>query len=69
MIRFFLYTTKKTDEGIVDVILVHFLAKRIGDVQPGADIRECAWLDVRALPENDLGPNILPTLKHFGFLN
>ena len=64
---FLLHTTKETPEGKIDVILVHYLAKRIGEVKPGADIREWDWLDINNLPKN-LAPNILPTLKHFGFL-
>lgn len=64
---FITYTQKETPDGILDVILVHFLAKRIGEVRPGAEIREWAWLDVNNLPDN-LAPNILPVLKHFGFL-
>ncbi|MHB8831238.1 MAG: NUDIX hydrolase [Patescibacteria group bacterium] len=66
---FIMYTTKQTEEGTVDVILVHFLAKRIGEVKLGPDIREYAWLDINALPDDDLGPNIKPTLKHFGLRN
>ncbi|MFA6161067.1 MAG: NUDIX domain-containing protein [Patescibacteria group bacterium] len=66
---FITFTTKTTDDGkIVDVILVHYLAKRIGEIVPGEDIREWNWLDVNNLPE-DLGPNIIPALKHFGFIN
>jgi len=63
---FIMHTVKKTPEGNVDVILVHYLAKRIGEIKPGSDIREWKWFDLKSLPEN-LGPNILPTLKHFGF--
>jgi ADP-ribose pyrophosphatase YjhB (NUDIX family) len=65
---FVMHTVKKTDEGDIDVLLVHFLAKRIGDVIKGADIREVAWHDINNLPE-DLAPNIIPTLKHFGYLS
>jgi len=64
---FIMYTTKETEEGTVDVILVHFLAKRIGEVKLGADIRESAWLDISQLPD-DLAPNIKPALEHYGFL-
>lgn len=63
---FITFTRKKTDQGTVDVILVHFLAKRIGEIKPGGDISEWGWLDVNNLPK-DLGPNILPALKHFRF--
>ena len=64
---FLLHTSKQTEQGVVDVILVHYLAKRIGEIKPGADIRENSWLDIGNLPE-DIGPNIIPALKHFGFL-
>lgn len=64
---FITYTQKETPDGVLDVILVHFLAKRIGEVKPGAEIREWAWLDINNLPDN-LAPNILPVLKHFGFI-
>ena len=64
---FLMYTTKETADGVIDVILVHFLAKRIGEINPGPDIREWDWLDINNLPDN-LAPNILPALIHFGFL-
>ncbi len=64
---FIMYTTKETEDGIIDVILVHFLAKRIGEVKLGEDIREYAWLDINQLPD-DLAPNIKPALEHYGFI-
>jgi 8-oxo-dGTP pyrophosphatase MutT (NUDIX family) len=64
---YLMHTQKETPEGILDVILVHYLAQRIGEVKPGAEIREWAWLDINTLPDN-LAPNIIPTLKHFGFI-
>ena len=64
---FVVHTVKQTDDGDIDVLLVHFLAKRVGDVIKGEDIREVEWLDINNLPD-DLAPNILPTLKHFGFI-
>lgn len=66
-----LYARKTTDEGLVDVILVHFLAHRHGEINPGSDIREWAWLPIDELmkmPEGELAPNILPALKHFKFI-
>jgi ADP-ribose pyrophosphatase YjhB (NUDIX family) len=65
---FFFHTKKKTLEGNVDVILVHFLAKRIGEIKPGKDIRKWKWIEIDKLPEENLAPNIIPTLKHFGFI-
>jgi len=64
---FIMHTLKNTDEGDIDVILVHYLAERIGEIQKGEDIREWKWIDIDDLPD-DLAPNILPALKHFGFL-
>jgi len=64
---FVTFARKKTDEAEIDIILIHFLAERVGEIQPGEDIREWKWIDIGDLP-NDLGPNIIPALKHFGFL-
>lgn len=54
-------TFTKKDDG-TDVILVHFLAKRIGEVQPGPDIREWNWFATDQLPD-DCGPNIKPVIS------
>ncbi len=67
-IPFLMHTKKITPEGDVDVILVHYLAKRVGEIKPGEDIRKWDWLDINNLPKNELAPNIIPALKHFGFL-
>ncbi len=63
---FITFSRKETADGKIDIILVHFLAKRIGEIKPGADIREWQWLELNNLPD-DLGPNIRPALKHFKF--
>ncbi|MFZ5982427.1 MAG: NUDIX hydrolase [Patescibacteria group bacterium] len=65
---FITYTQKETPEGVLDIILVHFLAKRIGEIVPGAEIRKWDWLPLETIEQEDLAPNILPVLKHFGFL-
>ena len=64
---FLFYTTKKTDDDEIDIILVHYLAKRIGEIKPGEVIRQWDWIDLDKLPD-DLSENIIPTLKHFGFI-
>lgn len=66
-IPYFFYTQKEIEGEIADVILCQFLTKRIGEVNKGIDIREVAWLEVDNLPQ-DLAPNIIPALKHFGFI-
>ncbi|MFA6429881.1 MAG: NUDIX domain-containing protein [Patescibacteria group bacterium] len=66
---FLMYTSKPSPEGTVDVLLVRWLAKRVGDIKPGEDIEEVKWLDLATIADQtDLSPNILPTLKHFGFI-
>lgn len=65
---FITFATKETLEGKLDIILVHFLAKHIGEIKPGADIKEWEWIPLADLAEENLGPNIIPALKHFGYL-
>jgi ADP-ribose pyrophosphatase YjhB (NUDIX family) len=60
----FIMHIKKEDK---DIILVHFLAERKGEIQPGEDIREWNWFNISNLPD-DIGPNIDPVLAHFGFI-
>ncbi|MDO8499307.1 MAG: NUDIX domain-containing protein [bacterium] len=40
--------------GVEDTlaILVHFLAKRIGEIKPGAGTIEWGWFDINNLPDN-----------------
>jgi ADP-ribose pyrophosphatase YjhB (NUDIX family) len=64
---YFFYTEKEVEGTKVSVILVHFLAKRIGDIIPGDDIREWRWIDIDDLDKENLAPNIKPSLKYFGF--
>ncbi len=65
---FIMYTKKTTADGDIDVILVHFLGERVGEVRPGTDIREWRWVEFSELNKEDLAPNILPALKYFGFI-
>jgi 8-oxo-dGTP pyrophosphatase MutT (NUDIX family) len=65
---FFMYTKKEIPEGAIDIILVHYLSKRIGEIKPGDDIREWKWIPLDDLANENLAPNILPTLEHFGFI-
>jgi len=64
---YFFYTEKEKEGENLSVILVHFLAKRIGEVVPGKDIKEWRWIDIQDLDKEDLAPNIKPVLKYFGF--
>ncbi len=63
---YFFYTEKEKDGQVVSVILAHFLARRLGEVVAGEDILEWKWIKISDLDQEDLAPNIKPTLKHFG---
>lgn len=65
---YFFYTEKEKEGKVVSIILIHFLAKRIGEIIPGQETKEWRWLDINDLNKENLAPNIKPTLKHFGFL-
>lgn len=65
---FLMHTFKQTEDGDCDVILAHYLAKRLNEISPGADIRQWKWILLEDLTKEDLAPNILPTLKYFGFI-
>jgi ADP-ribose pyrophosphatase YjhB (NUDIX family) len=66
---FIFHTIKETPEGKIDVILAHFNAKRVGEIKPGADIREWKWLPMENIEKENLGPNIIPALVHFWYLD
>lgn len=57
-------STLMTKKGEAVVILVHYLAKRIGEIKLGDDIREWEWLDIHNLPE-DVAPNIKPIIEEY----
>lgn len=64
---YFFYTEKEIEGVQVSVVLAHFLAKRVGDIAPGEDIREWRWVEIQDLNKENLAPNIKPVLKYFGF--
>ncbi|OGH64920.1 MAG: hypothetical protein A2821_00385 [Candidatus Magasanikbacteria bacterium RIFCSPHIGHO2_01_FULL_41_23] len=49
-------------EGLA--ILVHYLAKRIGEIQPGLETLEWAWFPLNELPEKS-APNVVKIIKDF----
>lgn len=46
------------------VILIHYLAKRLGETKLGADIKDAQWFDIHNLPA-DCAPNIKPVIKEY----
>lgn len=67
-VPYFMHTIKETPEGNIDLILVHFLAKRIGEIKPGEDIREWRWIPLGELGNEPLAPNIIPVLQYFKYI-
>jgi 8-oxo-dGTP pyrophosphatase MutT (NUDIX family) len=65
---FLMYVKKETPEGNIDVILIHYLSKRIGKISPADFVKKWDWLPLENLNNENLAPNIIPTLKHFNFL-
>ncbi|MFA5024693.1 MAG: NUDIX hydrolase [Patescibacteria group bacterium] len=65
---YFFYTEKEVDGVKISVVLVHFLAERVGEIFPGKEIREWRWVDLADLTSENLAPNIKPALKYFGFI-
>lgn len=66
---FLMHTRKEKDGEQTDVILVHYNARRVGEIKPRADIREWKWIALKDLEKEDLGPNIIPALVHFWYLD
>ena len=64
----FFYTEKEIGGIKTSVILVHFLARRLGDITPGPDIKQWGWLALDNLDKEKLAPNIKPALQYFSFL-
>ena len=62
---FLLYTAKENSDGLFDIILVHYLADFSGEIRPGKDIEQWAWINLDNLDKEDLAPNIIPTLEYF----
>lgn len=51
----------KRDDGSI-VVLVHYLAKRIGEVTPGDDIDDWRWFPLDELP-SDCAVNVKPIIE------
>ncbi len=65
---FITYTSKEGKGEKIDVILDHYLAKRLGEIKPAEDIRKWDWVPLEKLNKENLAPNIIPALKYFGFI-
>lgn len=45
------------------IILIHYLAKRVGDIRPGKETADWAWHDTNSLPDN-CAPNVYEVIKN-----
>ncbi len=45
-------------------ILVHYLARRIGEIKPAENITEWGWFDINALP-SDCAPNVIKIIQEY----
>ncbi|MEK7511997.1 MAG: NUDIX domain-containing protein [Patescibacteria group bacterium] len=52
----------KPNSNDTQVVLIHYLAERVGEIKPGQDIKEWNWFDVNNLP-SDIAPNIKPVIN------
>jgi len=48
----------------ISVVLIHYLATRIGEVKLGSDIIDSGWFPLDKLPEN-CAPNIAPVIAEY----
>jgi len=46
------------------IILIHYLAKRIGEITPGDDIAEWNWFPIDNLPENTMA-NVIEVISDY----
>lgn len=54
-------TIAKSGDPRIQVELIHYLARRKGDVRPGQEVKEWHWFGLNELP-SDAAPNIAPII-------
>ncbi|MDD2730737.1 MAG: NUDIX domain-containing protein [Candidatus Portnoybacteria bacterium] len=54
----------KSGDPNAQVVLIHYLAERLGKINLGADIKEAKWFSVNDLPP-DCAPNIKPVVAEY----
>jgi ADP-ribose pyrophosphatase YjhB (NUDIX family) len=56
--------TEKPEDPNTWVVLIHYLAKRRGEIKLGEGIKEAKWFDIDNLPP-DCAPNIKPVIEEY----
>ena len=62
---FIMYVRQEKQNGVYDVILVHWLATAEGEVVPGKMVKEWKWIPLSELDDYSLAPNIKPALQYY----
>ena len=62
---YILYIDQEKNDGMHEVILVHWLCAYEGEVKPGKIVKEWKWIGLDELDEYDLAPNIKPVLDYY----
>ncbi len=65
---FILFTEKEVAGQTTSIVLVHWLAFKLSEIKPGPETAEWRWFSEKELLTEKLGPNIIPTLKHFNLI-
>lgn len=47
-----------------ETFLIHYLAERVGEIQPGHEVVEWNWHDINKLPQN-CAPNVYEVIKEY----
>ena len=63
-----MYVMQEKEDGMYDVILVHWLADAEGEVVPGEMVKKCKWIPLSELDNYNLAPNIKPVLSYYKYI-
>lgn len=67
-IPYVVYTAKEEPGNSLDIFMVHFNATRL-DESPLLGHSTLEWVELNSLPQKNLIMDVLPTLKHFGYIS
>jgi hypothetical protein len=65
-IPYIVYTAKEEPGKSLDIFIAHFNATRLNETLSNSDLE---WVPLDRLNEKKLLPDVLPTLKHFGYIS
>jgi 8-oxo-dGTP pyrophosphatase MutT (NUDIX family) len=65
---YIMYVMQEKDDGMYDVILVHWLADFEGEIVPGEMVKEWKWIPLDDLDKYNLAPNIKPVLQYYKYI-